>query len=327
MGLKVIILAAGKGTRMKSEILKVLHHVAGKPILNHVLDTVVELGAEDIFIVVGHQGEQVRQQIHHPKVTFVEQTEQLGTGHAVLQVQPFLAKATKETVLVLAGDCPLIEGDTLQNLLAIHSESNASGTVLTAIMDEPGSYGRILRGQMGTILGIKEAKDCASDELEICEINTGVYAFEVGAMFEQLNRVNTNNTQQEYYLTDVISLLKSAGDPISAYCTDDPDQVVGINTRMDLAKINEIIYRRNNLHFMEEGVTILDPTTTFIDSTVCIGPDTIISPFTVIRGKTVIGAHCKIGPHSYLEDTMLAADTVVPPFSSLTHPTKTVPCT
>ncbi len=317
MGLKTIILAAGKGTRMKSEILKVLHHVAGKPILNHVLDAVLELGSDEIFIVVGHQGDQVRQQIQHPRVTFVEQLEQLGTGHAVLQVRPFLEKNPKDTVLVLAGDCPLIEEETLQNLLAIHSESNASGTVLTAQMAEPGSYGRILRGQMGTILGIKEAKDCSEDELEINEINTGVYAFKVGALFQQLGRVDTNNTQHEYYLTDVISLLKSSGDPISAYCTGDPDQVVGINTRMDLARINEIVYQRNNVHFMEEGVTIIDPISTFIDSTVVIGPDTIISPFTVIRGQTVIGPRCKIGPHCYLEDAVLDADTVSPPFSNL----------
>lgn len=316
MGLKAIILAAGKGTRMKSDLLKVLHHVAGKPILYHVLDTVLDLGVEEIFVVVGHQAQQVQTLISHPKVRFVEQAEQLGTGHAVLQVSPFLDNPN-DTVIVLAGDCPLIEESTLKNLLAIHQESNASGTVLTAQMQDPGSYGRIIRGQMGTVLGIKEAKDCSPEELGISEINTGVYAFKVGSMFKNLSKVDTNNTQKEYYLTDVIQWMKTSGEPVAAYCTEDPDQVVGINTRLDLAKINHIIYQRNNVYFMEQGVTILDPPSTFIDSTVTIGSDTIISPFTVIRGQTILGTHCKIGPHSFIENTTVPAETTLAPFTHL----------
>ncbi len=313
--LKAIILAAGKGTRMKSELLKVLHQVAGKPILNYVLDTVLALGVDEVFLVVGHQAEQVRQAIRYPKVTFVEQVQQLGTGHAVLQVDPLLDSKKDQTILVLAGDCPLIEVETLTNMLAIHHESNATGTILTTDMPDPGSYGRIIRGQMGTVLGIKEAKDCSKNELEISEINTGVYAFDASVLFEQLNRVDTNNAQNEYYLTDVIRLMKESGEPIEAYCTSDPDEVVGINTRMDLAKINQIVYQKNNLRFMEDGVTILDPSSTFIDSTVKIGHDTIISPFTVIQGTTKIAEHCIIGSHSYLKNATVAVGEECPPMT------------
>ena len=316
MGLKAIILAAGKGTRMKSEILKVLHHVAGKPILNHVLDTVLSLNVEEVYMVVGHQAEQVRSQITHPKVKFVSQEEQLGTGHAVLQVAPFFIES-RDQVIVLAGDCPLIEEQTLVDLLAIHNESNAAATILTANMVEPGSYGRIIRGQMGTVMGIKEAKDCTVQELSISEINTGVYAFDTVALFEGIKKIDTQNAQKEYYLTDVIKVLKKSKKVVEAFCTEDADQVVGINTRMDLAKINKIIRDKTNWHWMQEGVTIVDPDMTFIDTTVKIGADTIIEPFTVIQGSTTIGSHCRIGAHTTLVNTVVPESTVIAPFTYL----------
>ncbi len=315
MGLKAIVLAAGKGTRMKSDVLKVLHNVAGKSVLNHVLDAVFAIEVDEVFVVVGHQSEQVKSHISHPKVKFVEQIEQLGTGHAVMQVAPFLDTSEPGTVIVLAGDCPLIEKETLGNLLATHLESNASGTILTAEFADPGSYGRMIRGQMGSVLGIKEAKDCTPQELEISEINAGIYAFEIPSLFENLKRVNTNNAQKEYYLTDVIRLIKESGESIAAFCTEDADEVLGINTRMDLAKINQIIYQKNNQYFMEQGVTLIDPSTTFIDSTVTIGNDTIIAPFTVIEGHTVIGSRCKVSPHVFLKNVTVESDTVIPPFS------------
>ncbi len=314
MALKAIILAAGKGTRMKSDLLKVLHHVAGKPILNHVLDTVLSLNIEEVFMVVGHQADQVRANITHPNVTFVKQEAQLGTGHAVMQVQPYLPRP-EDQVIILAGDCPLIEDETLRDLLAIHSESNASATILTAHMHDPGTYGRIIRGQMGTVLGIKEAKDCDVIEKKITEINTGVYAFEVGSLFESLSCITPENTQNEYYLTDVIRVLKERGQTVDAYCTDNVDQVIGINTRMDLAKINTIVHEKTNLHWMQEGVTIIDPATTFIDSTVRIGPDTIIHPFSLLQGSTVIEARCHIGPHAFLKNAHLKEGDRIAPFT------------
>lgn len=317
MGLKAVVLAAGKGTRMKSEILKVVHQVAGKPIINHVVDTVVELGAEDIYIVVGHQADLVKRNIQQKNTHFVYQEEQLGTGHAVLQVKPYLDLNKEDTLIILAGDCPLINEETLHNLIAIHEESNALGTVLTAMMDDPGSYGRILRGQMGTITGIKEAKDCSKEEKEIIEINTGVYAFQVKALFEHLEQVNTNNTQKEYYLTDVIHLLKEDGGAVASHCCENSNDVIGINTRADLARINQIIYQKNNHHFMQEGVTIIDPSTTFIDSTVQIGVDTIIEPFTIIRENSCIGSHCRIGSHSYIVNGTIANASQLAPYTHI----------
>ena len=317
MGLKAVILAAGKGTRMKSDILKVVHQVAGKPIVNYVVETVSHLGAEDIYIVVGHQADLVKKNTPQKNTHFVYQEEQLGTGHAVLQVKPYIDLSKETTLIILAGDCPLIEEETLVNLIAIHEESNSLGTILTAIMDEPGSYGRILRGQMGTVTGIKEAKDCTDEEKEICEINTGVYVFNSQALFGNLALVDTNNTQREYYLTDVIHLIKESGGAIGAYCCENSDHVIGINTRADLAKINKIIYQKNNIHFMQEGITIIDPETTFIDSTVQIGWDTIISPFTVIGGHSQIGSHCTIGAHSYIYDGNIANNSTVAPFTHI----------
>jgi bifunctional UDP-N-acetylglucosamine pyrophosphorylase / glucosamine-1-phosphate N-acetyltransferase len=315
MGLHAIILAAGKGTRMKSDILKVAHRVAGKPIVEYVLDTVSSLGVDGVYMVVGHQAELIQSSLAHPKMTYVTQAEQLGTGHAVMQVAPYFQSNTTDSVIVLAGDCPLISEATLRNLLAVHTESNAAATVLTTMMDPPGTYGRIHRGKMGRLAGIKEAKDCTPKELEIREINTGVYIFNAKYLFAILPELSTNNAQNEYYLTDVIHMLKARGKSIEAYCTPDSDQAIGINTRMDMAKINAILYQNNNQILMQEGVTIVDPASTFVDSTVKIGRDSILNPFTVIRGETQIGHNCQIGPHAVLTDCQVDDNSVVPPFS------------
>ncbi|MGE4169186.1 MAG: bifunctional N-acetylglucosamine-1-phosphate uridyltransferase/glucosamine-1-phosphate acetyltransferase [Candidatus Margulisiibacteriota bacterium] len=315
--LKAVILAAGKGTRMKSEILKVAHEVAGKPIVSYVLDTVQHLGVEEVFMVVGHQADLIQKNLKQKHLTFVMQDEQLGTGHAVMQVEPHVQHQDKTSLLILAGDCPLIEESTLKSLVEFHHETNAAATVLTTKMDNPGSYGRILRGKLGTLNGIREAKDCSPAEKKVKEINTGVYIFQAEALFKALGKIDTNNTQKEYYLTDVIHILKTEGKPVSAYCTDKPDQAIGVNTRMDLAKINKLLYRNNNQYFMEEGVTIVDPESTFIDSTVHIGHDTIINPFTVIKGSTSIGAHCHVGPHAHIEDATLGNGSIIPPFSHI----------
>jgi bifunctional UDP-N-acetylglucosamine pyrophosphorylase/glucosamine-1-phosphate N-acetyltransferase len=233
-----------------------------------------------------------------------------------MQVEPFL-NGSDGPLVILAGDCPLIELETLQNLVSMHKESNADASILSTEMAEPGSYGRILRGKMGTVVGIKEAKDCTPDEYEITEINTGIYVFQRSALSDALKLITTNNNQQEYYLTDVIHILKEKGAVVEAYCTEDSDQAIGINTRMDLAKINQIIYQKNNVRFMQEGVTIIDPSNTFIDSTVSIGQDTIIFPFSVITGKTNIGCGVKIGPHVYIKDSVISQGTEIDPFSKL----------
>ena len=317
MKFKALILAAGKGTRMKSEILKVAHNIAGTPIVNYVINTVLNLGAEEAILIIGHQANLIKKITKHPQVTYALQKEQLGTGHAVMQTKSLLNLNENETLIILAGDCPLIKQETIENLLAIHKESNASGTILTTKMPEPATYGRILRGKMGTVTGIKEAKDCSKKELSIQEINTGIYCFQSQQLFKALQNTNNTNKQNEYYLTDVIHILKQQGEHIEAYCTPDHNQAIGINTRMDLAKINQIIYKQNNLHFMQEGVTIIDPQTTFIDSTVKIGHDTIIYPYTMIEGNSQIGTNCIIKPHTYINNGKIKNNQEIPPFSHI----------
>jgi len=317
MKLKAIVLAAGKGTRMKSELLKVAHEVAGRPIVSYVLDSVLKCGVDEVFLVIGHQADYMRRMIQHPKITYVEQTEQLGTGHAVSQVDPFLLNKLDTSIVVLSGDCPLIKTETINNLIDIHRESNASGTILTTKMADPGQYGRILRGKMGTVMCIREAKDCSEQELKIKEINAGIYVFQSQPLFESLRQVSTNNKQGEYYLTDVIRILKEGGDAVSAFCMDNPDQALGINTRMDLAKTSSLIYQENNRNLMEKGVSIIDPATTFIDSTVQVGRDTIIAPFSTLKGNTIIGETCEIGPYVFIQDGHIKDHQKISPFTKI----------
>ena len=317
MATYAVILAAGKGTRMKSDRLKVAHEVAGKPIVQCVIDTVNGLSVDRIFVVVGHQAELLKSVITDDNITFIAQGEQLGTGHAVMQVIPELKANADDTVFVLAGDCPLIHADTIRGLIAVHQGQRSAATVLSARLSEPGMYGRILRGKSFDLEGIKEAKDCDDEELSINEINTGVYAFQYDALVEALSQVTDNNSQQEYYLTDVIHILKQKGVMVGAYCTEDPDAVTGVNTRQDLAKINKVVYRRNCEYFMTEGVTIIDPATTYIDKTAEIGRDTIVYPFSVISGATKIGKDCRVGPHCYLNNAVVEDGTTLGAFVSL----------
>ena len=311
--MKAIILAAGKGSRMKSDRLKVLHEVAGKCVLSYVVDTVETLPVDEIIIVIGHQAEAVEATIKNNKITFVTQHEQKGTGHAVMQVKDAMSIQQKENVLVLAGDCPLIQKSTLESLMAHHQETHADATILTTCMDDPGSYGRILRGEGGHVTGIQEAKDCSQDMLQIKEINTGAYLFDSEQLFEALTHITDKNTQGEYYLTDVIKIINNNGGTISGYCTERKSEAIGINTRQDLGEINTILYAQNNDFWMSNGVTIIDPKTTYIDSTVTIGEDTIIYPCSTITGDTVIGKSCEIGPNIYLTGERVPENSQIKP--------------
>jgi bifunctional UDP-N-acetylglucosamine pyrophosphorylase/glucosamine-1-phosphate N-acetyltransferase len=319
VNIEAIVLAAGKGTRMKSELLKVAHEVAGKSIVSYVVDAVNESGASKIYVVIGHQAETVKKKVTNPKCHFVMQEKQLGTGHAVQQVASHYKGHDDSIILILAGDCPLIKSSTLKEVIDSHKESNAAATIVTTKMKDPANYGRILRGKMGTVLGIKEAKDCSEKERLISEVNTGVYAFRAKDLFQHLNVLKTNNNQGEYYLTDIIHILKQKGEVVESYLLKCSDQAIGINTRQDLAKTNQILYQENNKTFMEEGVTILDPSSTFIDSGVTIGRDTIIGPFVQISGETRIGRKCTINAHCYLKDTVIKENTTLPPFSCMTN--------
>ena len=306
----IIILAAGKGTRMKSNILKVLHEIAGIPILQYVINAVTN-ASNKIFIVVGHQSGEVEATVGNASITFIEQKEQLGTGHAVQQVIPALSDNEENSTLILTGDSPLIQKETLDKLIETHHESNASVTILSTKIDNPQGYGRILRGNMGTVLGIKEHKDCSDEELKINEINSGIYIFNTALLKKYIFKLSTENKQGEYYLTDIIHILKNEGHVVSSFCTENEFEVLGINTRQDLAKANQIIFQLNNEKLMKNGVTILDPKSIFIDSTVEIGNDTVIEPFTIIKGQTEIGSNCKIGPFVNIDNVKIQKNSII----------------
>ncbi|MBT5856077.1 NTP transferase domain-containing protein [bacterium] len=313
-----IILAAGKGTRMKSDIVKVAHNVAGKPVVHYVIEAVQRLQATKTYLIVGHQADRLQAMTPHANITYVSQLEQLGTGHAVMQVIPHINDQSADHIIILAGDCPLIEDDTLKTLLTAHSDSGAAGTILTTCLNEPASYGRILHDKAKNVTAIREAKDCSEKELLIKEINSGVYCFKRDLLISALSKITTNNKQKEYYLTDVIQILKDEGEFIRSYCTPNPDEVIGINTRMDLAKCNQVLYQKNNHIHMVNGVSIIDPTNTYIESDVTIGQDTIINPGTIITGTTTIGSGCTIGANSVITNATVADNTDVSPLSNLT---------
>ncbi|NLM96041.1 MAG: bifunctional UDP-N-acetylglucosamine diphosphorylase/glucosamine-1-phosphate N-acetyltransferase GlmU [Halanaerobiaceae bacterium] len=296
-----IILAAGQGTRMKSDKIKVLHKVGGKPMFQHVVDSVTDFSS-NIIIVVGHQGDLVRETFPDREgIKFVVQKEQLGTGHAVQQAEGYI-REHRGTVLILYGDTPLLKKETIKSLVSGHQEKKAACTVLTALMENPAGYGRIIRNSNEDIERIVEEKDAGIDEKAINEINSGVCCFESSFLLEALQNLDNNNAQGEYYLTDAISYLSNKGEKVIPFLIDDSREIIGINDRINLAKAEKIIRVRINLKHMENGVTIIDPDQTYIDSEVEIGRDTIIYPFTYIEGKTRIGNNCTIYPHSRIVD-------------------------
>jgi len=304
-----VILAAGKGVRMHSQMPKVLHRVAGKPMIWYVVKAVKEAGIDDIILVVGHGREMVREALSDEKLRFVVQEEQLGTGHALMQAQGSIDP--DNTLVVLAGDTPLLEGKTLKKLLDFHRQQQALATVLSALLPDPFGYGRIIRQADGGLERIVEEKDASPEEKEITEINTGMYCFQAGAVFAALSRIERSNVQGEYYLTDVLPILKTDGHKVAVLATDEVDQIHGINDRIQMASAEAIIRQRHNQELMKNGVTIMAPETTFIDSTVKIGIDTIIYPFTVIEGQTIIGENCTIGPYTRINDSSIGNDVVI----------------
>jgi bifunctional UDP-N-acetylglucosamine pyrophosphorylase/glucosamine-1-phosphate N-acetyltransferase len=241
--LAVIILAAGKGTRMKSDLPKVFHEILGEPMLTYVLQSVEELKPTKTLLVVGHKRDLIMDYYKEWPLKFVIQDEQLGTGHAVMQAKPFLEDFTG-TVLILAGDVPLLAAKTLKELLAFHHQNKAAATDLTAILPDAGNYGRIVRGTKGEIQKIVEKKDATEEELRIKEINTGTFCFEKEALFWALAQVKPNNAQQEYYLTDTLEILHQAGRPIMAWTVKDPLETLGINTKEELIEIEKIFLAR-----------------------------------------------------------------------------------
>ncbi|WP_275444852.1 bifunctional UDP-N-acetylglucosamine diphosphorylase/glucosamine-1-phosphate N-acetyltransferase GlmU [Paenibacillus sp. ACRRX] len=304
-----IVLAAGQGKRMKSKLYKVLHPVCGTPMVGHVLDAVERVDSERTVVVVGHGAEAVKGYLGD-RAEFVLQADQLGTGHAVKQAKALLG-GEQGTTIVICGDTPLVTSDTLERLMELHDRAQASATILTAELDNPHGYGRIIRAEDGSVLKIVEQKDATQEEQLVREINTGTYCFDNAQLFAALEQVTNNNVQQEYYLTDVISIMKVQGNVVQAYCSPDPAESIGVNDRLALSEAERLMRERINKRHMLNGVTIVDPMQTYIEAAVTIGADTVLHPGTVLRGSTAIGEDCVIGPHVEITDSRISDRAVI----------------
>ncbi len=304
-----VILAAGQGTRMKSKLYKVLHPVCGKPMVQHVVDQVRKLTIQEMVTVIGHGAELVKGQLGEES-HYALQEQQLGTAHAVMQAQKML-EGKEGITIVVCGDTPLIKAETMASLFKHHEELSAKATILTARIDDPTGYGRIIRNESGLVEKIVEHKDATEAERKINEINTGTYCFDNAALFEALKKVSNDNVQGEYYLPDVVEILKNQGDVVTAYQTSDLEETLGVNDRVALAEAERIMRSRINESHMRNGVTIIDPANTYIESDVVIGQDSTILPGTIIKGKTVIGSECQIGPNTEIDTCEVGNETVI----------------
>lgn len=295
-----IILAAGQGTRIKSDIPKVLHKVCGKEMVNHVIDTMRKASIDDVNVIVGKGAELVKEKTSFKNITYSLQEEQLGTGHAVKCAVEFL-KGKKGVVGVFAGDAPLIKPETVENLFNEHLAKGNSATLLTSMVEDPTGYGRVVRAG-DEVLKIVEHKDCSPEELKIREMNAAIYCFDIESLVESLDKLSNDNNQGEYYLTDVIGILKNEGKKVGAIVID-YEETIGVNSRVQLAEAEEILRNRINLMHMNNGVTLIDPKSTYIGADVEIEIDTVIYPNNVLEGNTKIGKGVIIYPNSRISNS------------------------
>ena len=333
--LDIIILAAGLGTRMKSDTIKILHRAAGRPIIDYVLDTAAELSSRPPIMVIGHQREAVQQAVGE-RARYAVQEPQLGTGHAVLQAIPL---CNQRNVLILSGDVPLTRPETLARLLDEHARAQNALTVLTMRVGGDNPYGRIVRDSDDSVARIVELRDASDAEKMIDEVNAGVYVFECKHLADNLRKLSSNNAQSEYYLTDLVGMLRSGGHRVGAVMTDQWYEAIGVNSRAELAMVDTLIQQRVISRLMENGVTFRNPNTVVIDSTVSIERDTVVYPFVTLEGKTQIGARCVIEPGVHLinvtagenvhfktgtvaEDAVVEEDAAVGPYAHLRPGTK-----
>ncbi|QRZ93022.1 bifunctional UDP-N-acetylglucosamine diphosphorylase/glucosamine-1-phosphate N-acetyltransferase GlmU [Bacillus subtilis] len=304
-----VVLAAGQGTRMKSKLYKVLHPVCGKPMVEHVVDEALKLSLSKLVTIVGHGAEEVKKQLGD-KSEYALQAEQLGTAHAVKQAQPFLADE-KGVTIVICGDTPLLTAETMEEMLKEHTQREAKATILTAVAEDPTGYGRIIRSQNGAVQKIVEHKDASEEERLVTEINTGTYCFDNEALFRAIDQVSNDNAQGEYYLPDVIEILKNEGETVAAYQTGNFQETLGVNDRVALSQAEQFMKERINKRHMQNGVTLIDPMNTYISPNAVIGSDTVIYPGTVIKGEVQIGEDTIIGPHTEIMNSSIGSRTVI----------------
>ena len=300
-----LILAAGKGTRMKSSMPKVLHKVGGVPMVEQVLRAVKAAGTQRQAVVVGFGGEAVQEYLGDRAETVVQE-QQLGTGHAVMQAEPLLS-GLSGTLLVTCGDTPLVTEDTFRSLLAHHEATQAAATVLTAVMPDPTGYGRVIRNEKGQVVKIVEQKDGSPEELAVREVNAGIYCFDMELLWQMLHNVTNNNAQGEYYLTDIIGMLVDAGKVVSAFAAPDYKETLGVNSRLQMAEAEQVLRRRKLEQLMTDGVTVIDPNNTYVDTTVSVGRDTVLYPGTILEGSTVIGENCQVGPYVRMTNVVMGS--------------------
>ncbi|HVN82454.1 MAG TPA: bifunctional UDP-N-acetylglucosamine diphosphorylase/glucosamine-1-phosphate N-acetyltransferase GlmU [Terriglobia bacterium] len=308
--LTLLIMAAGKGTRFKSSRPKVLHQLAGSPLVAHVLKVAQKLSPSSVGIVVGHEFEMVQAALADYPVHFIVQIPQLGTGHAVQLAKPFW-ESRPGSLMVLSGDVPLITAETLNKLVNHHDEGQASVTLLSTVLEDPTGYGRVVRNPIGEVERIVEQKDASPEEGKIREINTGIYCFQIPDLAVVVDRLSASNAQREYYLTDCVGLLRDQGRKVLAVICDNPTEVSGVNSRVELAQLERTLRERKNRQLMLDGVTLIDPTSTYISPEACVGPDTIIHPNVHIQGRTCIGKGCEIFPHARISQSVIEDDVVV----------------
>jgi len=331
--LHVVVLAAGKGTRMKSQLPKVLHKIGGLTIIERVIRTAAALQPASITMVVGHgAGEVKRSLAKRTRLQFVTQEQQLGTGHALLQTRPFL-EGKSGTVVLLSGDAPLLSVDSVKALLATHQEAGAAATVITATFPRPFGYGRIVRTS-GKISKIVEERDTTAAQKAITEINSGIYAFDLAPLFAALDSIGTANKQGEYYLPDLIAIYRKQKRAIATWTVQRADEIRGINSRAELGEVTTMVRQQKNEELMAAGVTLIDPATTYVDADVVVGPDTVIYPCVFLEGNTKIGGACEIHSgarivnstigdrvcvrnHTVVTDSTVEAGAVLGPFAHI----------
>lgn len=303
-----VIMAAGKGTRMKSNKSKLVHKIYDKELVKRVVELAKEVGTDDIVTVVGHLREQVKEVLGND-VKYVYQEELLGTGHAVMQAKKYL-EGKKGKVIILYGDVPIIRKETLENLIIKSFKNKEYATLLTAIYENPTGYGRIIRDEGGNIKAIVEEKDANMFEKEIKEINSGIYCFDIKELLSALEELKPNNVQGEYYLTDVIKIMNDKGLKTGAVIVEDNTEILGVNDRAQLELLTRVLRMRINAEHMKKGVTIEDANSTYIHDNVKIGVDTVIHPNTTIKEGVIIGSDCEIGPNAYIREGCIIGNDV-----------------